>query len=132
MHPSVLELPFSPATPVGRRQYLGPVTYHSWTYPGVGCWQLSTSESPDEGRIAIYDIAGTYLSTRLLFSSALASVLPPIDRGDVPSPLGVLDGVWWRDGVCAALMLMLCAALCSLASVGCRWGSSHTRLPVPD
>ena len=28
-HPSVLELPFSSATPVGRRQYLGPVTYHT-------------------------------------------------------------------------------------------------------
>jgi hypothetical protein len=99
MHPSVLKLPFSPATPVGRRQYLGQVTYHSWTSPGTGCWQLTTSESPGEGLIAIYDIAGTYLSTRLLFSSALASVLPRIDRGDVPSPLGVLDGVWWREVV---------------------------------
>ena len=71
--------------------------------------------SPSEGCIAIYDIAGTYLSTRLLFSSALASVLPPIDRGDVPSALGVLDGVWWRE----VLRLDADALRCTLLAGEC-------------
>ena len=42
-------------------------------------------------------MVGTYCYVRLLSSSAPTSVLPPVDRGDVPSALGVFDGIWWRE-----------------------------------
>ena len=58
-------------------------------------------------------MAGGFLSVQLLCNTAPESVLPPVDRGDVPSPLGVLDAVWW-SAVCdldAAMLRKFCHAV---------------------
>lgn len=58
-------------------------------------------------------MAGGFLSVQLLCNTAPESVLPPVDHGDVPSPLGVLDAVWW-SAVCdldAAMLRKFCHAV---------------------
>ena len=82
---------------------------------GAGCSHLLRHDAPAAGRFATYDMVGTYLSVRLLSSTAPTSVLPPIDRGDVPSPLGVLDAVWWRE-VCDIDASALRADLAAVAA----------------